>query len=95
MYSWDKDQCDQFWKDILKIGLDDKACPHFISSIVYIKDDVYHHSSVKKLLIIDGQQRLITLTLLLIALRNITDNSINKDDCSEISHQSIHTNKIR
>jgi uncharacterized protein with ParB-like and HNH nuclease domain len=42
---------------------------HFIGSIVYIESGLYHVSAVPKLLVIDGQQRLTTLSLLMIAIR--------------------------
>ncbi|MCQ2916087.1 DUF262 and DUF1524 domain-containing protein [Helicobacter pylori] len=67
LYSWKKEQCEQLWDDIIKIGGNDKMNGHFIGSILYVLDDNTHSSP---LLIIDGQQRLTTITLLLIALRN-------------------------
>ncbi len=67
LYSWEKKQCEQLWDDILKVGGNDKMNGHFIGSILYVRDDNTHSSP---LLIIDGQQRLTTITLLLIALRN-------------------------
>lgn len=67
LYSWKKEQCEQLWDDIIKIGGNDKANGHFIGSILYVRVDDTHSSP---LLIIDGQQRLTTITLLLIALRN-------------------------
>ncbi len=67
LYSWKKEQCEQLWDDIIKIGGNDKANGHFIGSILYVRDGNTHSSP---LLIIDGQQRLTTITLLLIALRN-------------------------
>lgn len=67
LYSWKKEQCEQLWDDIIKIGGNDKANGHFIGSILYVRDDNTHSSP---LLIIDGQQRLTTITLLFIALRN-------------------------
>ncbi|GAA7091735.1 DUF262 and DUF1524 domain-containing protein [Helicobacter pylori] len=67
MYSWKKEQCEQLWDDIIKIGGNDKMNGHFIGSILYVRDDNTHSSP---LLIIDGQQRLTTITLLLIALKN-------------------------
>ncbi|GAA7313721.1 DUF262 and DUF1524 domain-containing protein [Helicobacter pylori] len=67
MYSWKKEQCEQLWDDIIKIGGNDKMNGHFIGSILYVRDDNTHSSP---LLIIDGQQRLTTITLLFIALRN-------------------------
>ncbi len=67
VYSWEKEQCEQLWDDIIKIGGNDEMNGHFIGSILYVRDGNTHSSP---LLIIDGQQRLTTITLLLIALRN-------------------------
>lgn len=69
-YSWTKQQCEQLWNDIIKAGQDDKIPGHFIGAIVYIEKGIYQVSSVNQLLVIDGQQRLTTLSLLLIALAN-------------------------
>ncbi|GAA9533147.1 DUF262 and DUF1524 domain-containing protein [Helicobacter pylori] len=68
LYSWEKEQCKQLWDDIIKIGGDDKMDGHFIGSILYVLDGITHSNNA--LLIIDGQQRLTTITLLLIALRD-------------------------
>ncbi|WP_121092189.1 DUF262 and DUF1524 domain-containing protein [Helicobacter pylori] len=68
LYSWKKEQCEQLWDDIIKIGGNDKANGHFIGSILYVRDGITHSNN--PLLIIDGQQRLTTITLLFIALRN-------------------------
>ncbi|GAA7366663.1 DUF262 and DUF1524 domain-containing protein [Helicobacter pylori] len=67
LYSWKKEQCEQLWDDIIKIGGNDKMNGHFIGSILYVRVDDTHSSP---LLIIDGQQRLTTITLLFIALRD-------------------------
>ncbi|MDO7813131.1 DUF262 and DUF1524 domain-containing protein [Helicobacter pylori] len=67
VYSWGKEQCEQLWDDIIKIGGNDKMNGHFIGSILYVRVDDTHSSP---LLIIDGQQRLTTITLLFIALRD-------------------------
>ncbi|MGN8454011.1 GmrSD restriction endonuclease domain-containing protein [Helicobacter pylori] len=70
VYSWKKEQCKQLWDDIIKIGGNDKMnghFRHFIGSILYVRDGNTHSSP---LLIIDGQQRLTTITLLFIALRD-------------------------
>ncbi|RVZ68795.1 DUF262 domain-containing protein [Helicobacter pylori] len=69
LYGWKKEQCEQLWDDIIKIGGNDKANGHFIGSILYVQDSVYT-TKHNEFLIIDGQQRLTTITLLLIALRN-------------------------
>ncbi len=68
LYSWGKEQCKQLWDDIIKIGGNDKMNGHFIGSILYVLDGNTHSNN--PLLIIDGQQRLTTITLLLIALRD-------------------------
>ncbi len=67
LYSWKKEQCEQLWDDIIKAGENDKN-GHFIGSILYELNGNAHSNNT--LLIIDGQQRLTTITLLFIALRN-------------------------
>ncbi|WJI99219.1 DUF262 and DUF1524 domain-containing protein [Helicobacter pylori] len=69
VYSWEKEQCKQLWDDIVKTGGNDQMNGHFIGSIVFVQDGIYT-TSHNELLIIDGQQRLTTITLLFIALRN-------------------------
>ncbi|WP_231214008.1 DUF262 and DUF1524 domain-containing protein [Helicobacter pylori] len=68
VYSWEKEQCKELWDDIIKVGGDDKMDGHFIGSILYVLDGITHSNNA--LLIIDGQQRLTTITLLLTALRD-------------------------
>ncbi len=68
VYSWEKEQCKQLWDDIVKTGGNDQMNGHFIGSILYVLDDITHSDNT--LLIIDGQQRLTTITLLLTALRD-------------------------
>ncbi|OOQ06959.1 DUF262 and DUF1524 domain-containing protein [Helicobacter pylori] len=75
LYSWGKEQCEQLWDDIIKIGGNDKMNGHFIGSILYVRVDDTHSSP---LLIIDGQQRLTTITLLFIALRNHLSDEVKR-----------------
>ncbi|WP_143428646.1 DUF262 domain-containing protein, partial [Helicobacter pylori] len=74
LYSWKKEQCEQLWDDIIKIGGNDKMNGHFIGSILYVLDGNTHSNN--PLLIIDGQQRLTTITLLFIALRNHSSDEV-------------------
>ncbi|MFP6136351.1 DUF262 domain-containing protein [Helicobacter pylori] len=69
VYSWEKEHCEQLWDDIIKTGGNDQIEGHFIGSIVFVHDGIYT-TNYNELLIIDGQQRLTTITLLFIALRN-------------------------
>jgi len=67
-YSWAEKECRQLWDDILRTGGNDAVSAHFVGSIVYIEKGLYQVSSVSPLLVIDGQQRLTTVTLLIAAL---------------------------
>jgi len=67
-YSWTESQCTQLWKDILRAGSNDEISAHFVGSIVYIEKGLYQVSSQSPLLVIDGQQRLTTVSLLVEAL---------------------------
>jgi uncharacterized protein with ParB-like and HNH nuclease domain/predicted transport protein len=72
-YSWTEKECRQLWDDIIRSGSNDAVSAHFVGSIVYIEKGLYHVSSQSPLLVIDGQQRLTTVTLLLAALANALD----------------------
>lgn len=78
VYSWEKEQCKQLWDDIIKVGGDDKMDRHFIGSILYVLDGITH--SDNPLLIIDGQQRLTTITLLLTALRDHLSDEVRRKE---------------
>ena len=67
-YSWTERECRQLWEDVVRTGANDGVSAHFIGSIVYIEQGLYHVSSQSQLLVIDGQQRLTTVTLLIAAL---------------------------
>ena len=74
-YSWTESQCRQLWDDVIRAGSDEGILAHFIGSIVYIESGLYHVSSQSPLLVIDGQQRLTTVSLLIEALaRHLGDS---------------------
>lgn len=81
-YDWKKIHCEQLINDILEAGKNEKI--HFIGSIVYIHDGLYS-SGIKELVVIDGQQRLTTITLLCIALYHFLKGK---------NPQDIQANKI-
>ena len=62
IYTWKHDDCARLFDDILAIAHKPKAT-HFVGSIV----DVKHANSI---VLIDGQQRVTTISLLLLALKN-------------------------
>lgn len=67
-YSWDTEQCKRLWNDIVDMQKKGKV-GHFVGSIVNIAEQAMP-TGVQKYMIIDGQQRMTTLTLLLLALRD-------------------------
>ncbi|WP_441709216.1 GmrSD restriction endonuclease domain-containing protein [Helicobacter pylori] len=89
VYSWEKEQCKQLWDDIIKIGGDDKMDGHFIGSILYVLEGITHSDNA--LLIIDGQQRLTTITLLLTALRNHLSDEVRRKEIED--HYLINSDK--
>ncbi len=70
-YDWTKNQCKQLLDDIFRAGESEEISAHFIGSIVYIHDDVHPSADINELIIIDGQQRLTTITLIYLAILNI------------------------
>lgn len=68
-YRWTEAECDQLWRDIIQIAEDQSDRGHFIGSVVYISTGD-SSAAFTRWLLIDGQQRVTTLTLLLAALRD-------------------------
>lgn len=81
-YSWQKSQYEQLWFDILRASKFKEKQNHFIGSIVYI-DMGTPAGRPQQLLLIDGQQRLTTISILLCAIKdyvqkfNLETNLIN------------------
>lgn len=75
-YSWTLKECKQLWEDITKAGNDNKISSHFLGSIVYVEKGLFQISTIPKLLLIDGQQRLTTISLLLSALSKVIEDPI-------------------
>lgn len=83
-YSWDIEQCKRLWNDIEDMQKHNKY-GHFVGSIVNIAEQAMP-TGVQKYMIIDGQQRITTLTLMLIALR---DYAIKHPEDTSINYRRI------
>lgn len=70
-YSWTEKEYSQLWDDIRRAGESEHIPVHFLGSIVYIEESLSNTSCRAPLLVIDGQQRLTSVTLLLAALSNV------------------------
>lgn len=86
-YSWTFEQCKQLWDDIIRLTNHPEIPGHFIGSIVYIAKGIYAVTAIQPLLVIDGQQRLTTISLLLAAIGKVADE--------QGDHPNISSNRIR
>jgi len=73
VYSWGEPECRQLWDDVVRAGTRTDLANHFTGSIVYIEKDQGTTTATEPDLIIDGQQRVTTVTLLLAALADHLD----------------------
>ena len=83
-YDWNIKQCKQLWNDIERAASDPTIQWHFIGSIVYIESGLYQISSVPQLLVINGQQRLTTLSLLLASLSKALERANIEDEITQL-----------
>lgn len=98
-YNWSLDECKQLFEDILSIGKDETRKSYFIGSIVVKKDSEELLDPLAEVTLIDGQQRITTLTLIYCALCNYYKN-IDERLCRNIygnylvNHDLDETNKL-
>ena len=74
-YSWNSNQCEKLFEDILKVGSKNNNSTHFIGSVVYMNEGLNMVGPISKRMVIDGQQRLTTITLLISALAIFLKNN--------------------
>lgn len=78
-YSWEKDQWADFWTDLKTI----EDGTHFLGSIVLIKHDG-GFNQLAKLEVVDGQQRLTTISLLFCAMQSQYEELGDPNGISEL-----------
>lgn len=83
-YDWSEEQCRQLFYDIIEVG-SKPGNTHFIGSIVFIHEGVYTSNEVKQLVVIDGQQRLTTFSLLYLALFRFAAENGLEEKAAEIN----------
>lgn len=88
-YSWSESQCKQLWKDIIYAG-SNNVNSHFIGSIVCVTSDDFTVSGNTPCLIIDGQQRITTITLILAIL----EKKLGKDKIEDLTSKRILNNYL-
>lgn len=103
-YSWTQKQCQQLWDDIFAAGGDDERHGHFIGSIVYISDSG-PLAKLSRPVVIDGQQRLTTVSILMAAIRNhlrkpgeegeVTAEDVNIDYLINVTAKGLDRYKLQ
>jgi uncharacterized protein with ParB-like and HNH nuclease domain/alkylated DNA nucleotide flippase Atl1 len=78
-YSWGESECNKLWEDLVRAGARTDLAKHFTGSIVYIEKGQGTTTAAEPDLIIDGQQRITTVTLLLAALAKHLDARPEKE----------------
>ncbi len=84
-YDWTNAQCKQLLIDIIEVGNKTINDNHFVGSIVFIHEGIYTTSEVNPLVIIDGQQRLTTITLMYLALYKYAKKNGMEEKATEIN----------
>jgi len=96
-YSWDQAQLTRLWSDICSLAEDrtaESSATHFMGSLVLGPSPTNGAVGVQQYLVVDGQQRLTTLTLLLCALRDRAKSAGDAQAWDRIN-ESYLTNKFK
>lgn len=91
-YSWEKGNWETLWDDLMSLYSDGVEEYHFLGPIVTLAEPGTA-DGISPYLLIDGQQRLITLTLLLIALRDLLKQQ--GSELAEELHEYYLINKFK
>lgn len=84
-YDWTSQQVDGLLKDIATLGENKREdATHFIGSIVFLHDGIHHTGAISELEIIDGQQRLTTVSLIYARLYEIARESGKDEEAAEL-----------
>ena len=80
-YDWKQEHCRKLFKDIEKIALSNFEIEHFLGTVVYVVS--YVQPTFMEFVLIDGQQRVTSITLLLKALYDAIEDENIKEDIYE------------
>ncbi|MEU6207014.1 DUF262 domain-containing protein [Micromonospora musae] len=69
-YSWKRKDLDQLWSDLLRVVRSGDSASHFLGSVVLAPSPMNTPGGVQSWIVVDGQQRLTTLSILLCAVRD-------------------------
>ncbi|GAA5042062.1 GmrSD restriction endonuclease domain-containing protein [Nocardia callitridis] len=95
-YQWGSDNLEELWRDVTQLAEDraeDVETTHFIGSVVLAPVHGSVAGSITRYLVVDGQQRLTTLTLLLAAIRDHLHEIDNATRDTDRIHNQLLTNQ--
>lgn len=76
IYSWSVKECEVLWDDVMRAGRD--GVSHFVGSMLYIPESESSATSISRVLLIDGQQRMTTFSLMIAALADYLESNPDK-----------------
>ena len=79
-YTWSDDHWGELWSDLTK---SDSSEPHYLGALILLCDNDTPDDEFQ---IVDGQQRLVTLTILSFAIRNFINIYMEKEENSFVKH---------
>ena len=85
-YDWKTENCKQLYDDLIKVIRRGRKS-HFFGSIVSVHND----GEFNEYLVIDGQQRLTTVSLLLLAMYNLMKNGVLTPERSNLAEKIYKT----
>lgn len=91
-YSWTRSQFERLWDDVVKLAEDrvaDPSATHFIGSLVLAPSPSNGPTGVQEFLVVDGQQRLTTMSILLCAIRDYRAEHEGREHFERISEQYL------
>lgn len=91
-YAWSRAQFERLWDDVAKLAddrVDDPSATHFIGSLVLAPSPSNGPTGVQEYLVVDGQQRLTTLSILLCAIRDHRAEHESPEHFERISEQYL------
>ncbi len=90
-YAWTEKQCDELWRDINRAGR--VGAVHFIGTVLYKAEEQHEGAQSRQLALIDGQQRIATLTLLLASFRSyltVHEGALSEMDAGQLNERYLH-----
>ncbi len=88
-YSWERKQWERLWSDVLNIAADPTARKHFIGPLVCAATTPIAGNNLSRFEVIEGQQRLTTLSVLFGALRDVAHELNDADLAARISEDFL------